>query len=163
MNVRNDSGTFRFVHESIIAASPADVFHFHERPEALRLLTPWWSGARIMSPPRDLRTGSIAVIHLGFGRLTMEWIAEHTVYEPPGLFVERQVFGPFAHWEHFHHFLSDRAGARLRDEIYYRPPLGLLGRLANPFVIQPFLRALFRYRHARTRQALAGAPTPTTT
>jgi ligand-binding SRPBCC domain-containing protein len=155
------SRNYRFVYESPVAVSPAALFHFHEQPEALRILTPWWSGARVTKPPEDLKTGAMAVIRLGFGKLSVEWIAEHTVYEPPHLFVERQVLGPFAHWEHYHHCTSDPAGTRLRDEIFYRPPFGLLGRLANPILIRPFLRALFRYRHAMTRQALEGAGTST--
>jgi len=38
----------RLVFESRIDASPERVFAFHERPDAFRLLTPWWSGARVV-------------------------------------------------------------------------------------------------------------------
>jgi hypothetical protein len=61
------------------------------------------------------------------------------------------VQGPFRKWRHRHVIAAHAAGAVLRDEIEYEPPLGLLGRLAAPFVIIPRLERLFDYRHAVTR------------
>jgi ligand-binding SRPBCC domain-containing protein len=39
----------------------------------------------------------------------------------------------------------------LRDEIEYEPPLGALGRLLAPVLVEARLRKLFDYRHEVTR------------
>lgn len=148
------------VFQSRIAAPPAVVFAFHERPDAARLLTPVWSGARVVAPAPSLRPGATAVIRLGCGPLAMDWVARHVVYEPPRLFVDRQESGPFVAWEHRHQVLpapsaGDGAAAAesiLRDEVRYCPPLGALGEVADLLLIRPFLRRLFRHRHAVTRR-----------
>ena len=44
-----------FVHESVIPASVARVFAFHEHSDALRLLTPPWERVEIIQPPTSLR------------------------------------------------------------------------------------------------------------
>jgi ligand-binding SRPBCC domain-containing protein len=62
-----------------------------------------------------------------------------------------QTAGPFRYWRHRHIIIPHKDGALLRDEIEYAPPLGLLGRLAAPLMIEPRLRKLFDYRHEVTR------------
>jgi ligand-binding SRPBCC domain-containing protein len=84
--------------ETSIAASPERVFAFHERPDAFALLTPWWSGARIVHAAASLRPGQRALLVLGRGPLSVEWEAVHEMYEPRTCFVESQVRGPFRCW-----------------------------------------------------------------
>lgn len=143
------SGPRRLVFESYIPASPERVFAFHERPDAFALLTPWWSGSRVVRPPQSLRPGERAL--LGRGPLAREWEAIHEVYEPPTCFVESQVRGPFRSWRHRHLVLPEGSGARLRDELEYAPPGGVLAPLVDR-LLQPFLRRLFAYRHAVTQR-----------
>ena len=81
----------------------------------------------------------------------MRWVARHTAYDPPRSFEDVQERGPFRRWRHRHVVEPHPQGATLRDEIDYEPPLGPLGRLAEPFLIKPRLRKLFDYRHAVTR------------
>lgn len=138
------------VFESHLAAAPARVFAFHERADAFRLLTPWWSGARIIRPAASLRPGERALLRLGPGPLSIEWEAVHELYEPPTCFVESQVRGPFKFWQHRHLVLPDRPdGARLRDELDYELPGGILAPLLDR-PVRLFLRRLFAYRHAVT-------------
>jgi ligand-binding SRPBCC domain-containing protein len=65
--------------------------------------------------------------------------------------------GPFARWHHKHQFLPHEDGCRLRDEIEYAPPLGWLGRLADPIAVRPRLERLFAYRHEVTRREVLAA------
>ena len=143
--------------ESAIAASPECVFAFHERPDAFALLTPWWSGARVVRAAASLRPGQRALLVLGRGPLSVEWEAVHEIYEPPTCFVESQVRGPFRRWRHRHLVLPDGDGARLRDELEYELPGGSLAPLLD-LVLRPFLEQLFACRHAITRRQLAAAP-----
>jgi ligand-binding SRPBCC domain-containing protein len=144
-----------FVHRSVMPASPDEVFAFHERPEAFRLLTPWWSGAQVVVAAPHLRPGARAVLRLGPPLLRRTWVVEHTVYDPPHEFVDRQVCGPFQSWEHHHRILPHARGALLIDEVTYAVPSGLLGRVAAVVLVRPYLGLLFAHRHHVTRQYLA--------
>jgi ligand-binding SRPBCC domain-containing protein len=151
----------RLVFDSYICAPPASVFAFHERADAFRLLTPWWSGARVIRPAVSLEPGQRALLCLGCGPLAIEWEALHETYEPSTCFVESQVCGPFKFWRHRHLILPAAAGgARLRDELEYELPGGILA----PFLDLPvrlFLGRLFAYRHAVTaRHVLDGHAVP---
>jgi ligand-binding SRPBCC domain-containing protein len=154
------TGLRHLAFESNIAAAPESVFAFHERPDAVALLTPWWSGARVVRPAASLQPGERALLVLGRGPLSIEWEAVHEIYEPPTRFVESQVRGPFRRWRHVHVVLPDGSGARLRDELEYELRGGMLAPLMD-WVLRPFLRRLFAYRHAITRQSVTAAPHPT--
>lgn len=142
----------KFVRESIIRAAPERVFAFHELPDALARLTPPWERARVVRAAPNLQVGAEAVIETRlFGLLPVEWVARHTHYDPPRMFEDVQLKGPFKRWRHRHFVEPHAEGALLRDEIDYEPPLGPLGRLAAPFMVERRLKKLFDYRHRVTR------------
>lgn len=143
----------RFVKESLIRASPERVFSFHLQPDVLRLLLPPWESARIIESASISDVGSKAVIETSlFGPITVKWVAEHTVYDPPHRFEDIQIKGPFRSWHHSHIIQPHESGAILQDKIDYEPPLGFLGRMLAPFLIDSRLQRLFDYRHQITRE-----------
>jgi ligand-binding SRPBCC domain-containing protein len=147
----------RFVKQSLIQASPERVFAFHEQPDALVLLLPPWESARVVQSAKISEVGSRAIVETRIlGPVTVQWIAEHTVYEPPHLFEDVQIKGPFRSWCHRHFVEPHNDGATLRDEIDYEPPFGILGRAFAPLVIESRLRKLFSYRHQVTREWCEG-------
>jgi hypothetical protein len=147
----------RFVKESVIRAAPERVFAFHELPDAITRLIPPWESSRVVEPAPNLHPGSITLIDTRlFGLFTVRWEALHTAYERPRMFEDVQVRGPFKSWRHRHIVEPCREGARLRDEIEYEPPLGLLGKWVAPLLIVPRLQKLFDYRHQITRDWAEG-------
>jgi ligand-binding SRPBCC domain-containing protein len=143
----------RFVKESVIRASPERVFAFHEQPDALVLLLPPWESARVAQSAKISEVGAQAIVVTRvFGPIEVQWIAQHTAYEPPHMFEDIQIKGPFRSWRHRHFVEPHKDGATLRDEIDYEPPLGFLGRALAPFLIESRLRKLFDYRHQVTRE-----------
>ena len=146
-------GTQTFVKESVIRALPERVFAFHELPDALPRLTPPSESAQIVQAAPDIKVGSRAIIETRmFGLFPVRWVAEHTRYDPPHMFEDVQVEGPFRRWRHRHIIKPHPEGAVLRDEIEYEPPLGFIGNLAAPFFIVPRLKKVFEYRHRVTRE-----------
>ncbi|HVF57597.1 MAG TPA: SRPBCC family protein [Pyrinomonadaceae bacterium] len=146
-----------FVKESIVRATPERVFAFHEQPDVLRRLMPPWERTRVVRSAPDLKVGSSAVIETRiFGLFPVRWVAEHTAYDPPRMFEDVQVAGPFKSWRHRHIVTPHADGAALRDEIEFEPPFGLLGRLASPLLIERRLRRLFEHRHAVTKDWCEG-------
>lgn len=142
----------QFVKESVIKASPERVFAFHEQPDVLTLLIPPWESAKVIEAARISAVGSKAIIETRIiGPITIRWIAEHTVYDPPHKFEDVQIKGPFRAWRHQHIIQPADGGALLRDQIHYEPPLGFLGRLMAPLLVERRLKQLFDYRHRVTR------------
>ena len=143
----------KFVKESVIKAAPERVFAFHELPDAFERLMPPWENARIIQKADITKIGSQAIIEQKiFGIFPSRWVAEHTKYEPPKMFEDVQISGPFRKWRHQHIVLPHAEGTILRDEIEYEPPLSILGKVTAPFVIVPRLEKMFEYRHEVTRR-----------
>ena len=142
-----------FVKESKIAATPSDVFNFHESPGALTRLTPPWEKVRLVEGGESLRPGTRAVLEMRVGPLRLHWIAEHTEYIKGTMFADRQISGPFKSWYHRHRFLDDgQGGTLLSDEVEYEPPLGAIGRLFSKGYIERKLNRMFYYRHETTKK-----------
>ncbi len=143
----------RYIKESVIAAPPERVFAFHELPDAFERLVPPWENASVVQTADISMIGSRAIIEIKtLGVIPVRWVAEHTAYDPPRMFEDIQISGPFKSWRHRHIIEPHETGAVLRDEIEYEPPMGFLGTLAAPFAIEPKLRAMFDYRHEVTRE-----------
>lgn len=145
----------RFVKESRIAAPPAEVFRFHEKPDALKQLIPPWEPMRVAEASGGLQPGSRVILVGSVFGLAIRWVAVHTEYDPPRRFADRQEAGPFDYWYHRHEFLDDGAGGTLlRDEVEYLPPFGLPGRWLLDGMIRWKLTRMFDYRHDTTRRLL---------
>ena len=143
----------RFVIESVINASPERVFAFHELPDAFERLVPPWDDVRVIQKADISMVGARAIIEMKiFGLITTRWVAEHTAYDPPRMFEDVQISGPFKSWRHRHIVEPHADGGMLRDEIEYEPPFWIFGAFAAPFAVVPKLEKMFDYRHEVTRK-----------
>ena len=150
-----------FVKETRIAAPPVRVFDFHETPGAIERLTPPWERVVVESGGGLIRPGSRIALRTSLGPLRLRWVAEHTEYDPPGLFADRQLSGPFASWYHRHWMIDDgRGGTLLRDEVEFALPLGTIGRWIGSGYVERKLRRLFDYRHDVTRRIVEAGDFP---
>jgi ligand-binding SRPBCC domain-containing protein len=153
-----------FVKESRFPARPADVFHFHERGDALARLIPPGEPLRVLVAPTSLKPGTKVILRGSLFGLPLTWVAVHTEYDPPRQFADRQESGPFEYWHHRHHVLDDGAGGTiLRDEVEYALPFGRCGRVLGGRLVRKKLNELFDYRHEATRQALCEPETTSRT
>ncbi|NNE46724.1 MAG: TIGR01777 family protein [Rhodothermales bacterium] len=142
-----------FSYSSELEQPPAEVFAWHERPGALARLTPPWVPMRLESF-EGIRDGDKARIRLGWGPLSVLWVAGHRDYTPGQSFTDDQLDGPFASWTHTHRFEeTERGGCRLTDSIDFKLPAGSVGALAAGHV-RTSLEAQFAYRHAITKNDL---------
>jgi hypothetical protein len=144
----------RFVRQSLIRASPECVFAFHEQPDVLHKLMPPWESARVIQQADISQIGARTIVEARvLGPFKSTWISQHTIYQPPRVFEDIQLKGPFKKWRHRHVVEPHADGAVLRDEIDYEPPMGFLGRFFARRVIQERLSRLFDYRHEVTRES----------
>lgn len=140
--------------QSVLIDAPVDeVFRFHERPDALALLSPAFPPVRMISRTgQGIEPGSQVELRVGVVR----WVARHTVYERNRLFVDEQIQGPFAKWIHRHEFEPAGAGTRLTDRIEYQLPGGTLVNSLLAWTVTVGLRNMFKHRHRVTRKLVAG-------
>lgn len=150
----------KFEQSTEIRASAIALRKWHFEKGAFERLTPPWEKVKIIESPGELTNGCRAVIEIGVGPFKQTWIAEHEITENG--FIDRQVEGPFAFWEHHHQFLPlDVNASRLVDSISFRLPFGALGRIFGAPLVRAKLKRLFRYRHEVTREALENVTLPT--
>jgi len=143
----------RFTKSTVINASPERVFEFHLLPDAFERLVPPWEDAKIIQKADVTKVGSRAIIEQKiFGLVPMQWVAEHTAYDPPKMFEDVQISGPFKSWRHSHIVEAHPDGAVLIDEIEFEPPMGFLGTMVAPVVILPKIEKMFDFRHEVTKK-----------
>jgi ligand-binding SRPBCC domain-containing protein len=132
----------------------AEVFAFFSRAENLGRITPPELAFRILTPlPIEMRPGALIDYAIGLWLIPMRWRTKILRWRPPASFVDVQVRGPYAEWEHSHFFLETERGTQVIDEVRYRLPLGMLGRLLHPLV-RLQLRRIFGYRQRRVLELL---------
>lgn len=131
-----------------VAAPRSEVFAFFACPENLAEITPAVLGFEILTPsPIAMRAGALIDYVLSLGPLPLRWRTLITSYEPPHLFVDEQLQGPYSFWHHTHRFTELPAGGtRLDDIVRYVLPLGLLGSMAHALVVRHQLARIFDHR-----------------
>lgn len=136
-----------FIMSTIVEAPVETVFGFHEREDALRILSPRFPRLKIIRKTGGISQGSRVELKIG----PFLWTALHTAYEKNRLFTDQQVQGPFAKWVHRHEFESVGQTTRLTDRVKYQLPGGeWINRLFG-WAVQLALRHMFRRRHRITK------------
>jgi len=139
---------------------PATVFAFFADAANLEVITPPELQFLITTPlPVAMKKGALIDYKLRLHGIPFSWRTRISEWEPPFRFVDEQLRGPYALWEHTHTFTEAPGGGTLvQDTVRYRMPLGFLGRLALPLVRRDLSR-IFGYREVRVRQLLGSLPT----
>jgi ligand-binding SRPBCC domain-containing protein len=145
--------------EQIVPAAPARAFALFADAHNLERITPPWLRFRILTPaPIRMDTGTRIDYRLVLHGLPLRWTAEIREWEPGHRFVDVQVRGPYALWEHTHTFEPAGSGTALRDVVRYALPLGPLGELANRFLVRRDLERIFDFRQRAALSLLASSP-----
>lgn len=129
--------------------APIDkVFAFFSDAENLERITPSDLGFHIVTPtPFEIRKGTLIDYKLTLHGFPLGWRTEITHWEPPHLFEDTQISGPYKQWIHQHRFTEVEGGKTLmEDEVRYRLPFEPLGDIAN-FLIERQVAGIFKYRN----------------
>ena len=137
-----------FVKSVLIDAPVSRVFAFHEREDALTLLSPAFPPMRVIRRMGGIQSGAQVELRVG----PFRWVALHTAYERDRPFVDEQIAGPFAGWIHRHEF-EDLAGrTRLTDRLEYRLRGGALVNALCGWAVALGLSLMFAHRHRVTKR-----------
>lgn len=124
-----------------------EVFDFFSRAENLQELTPPWLHFHILSvDPQPVRKGTLIRYSLRWRIFPIRWTTEIVEWDPPHGFVDVQLKGPYQLWRHQHRFIAEGNGTRILDEIQYRLPFGVFGKLAHALKVRHDVEGIFNYR-----------------
>ncbi len=133
-------------------------FAFFADAGNLEAITPPWLRFRILTPqPIHLGEGTLIEYRLALHGVPVRWRTRIERWEPGKRFVDTQVDGPFALWEHTHTFAEERGGTLIRDRVAYRMPLGPVGSLVHRLLIGRDLERIFDYRRDAIARLLEGS------
>lgn len=126
-------------------------WQFLSDPKNLKTITPAYMSFDILSKiDRPLYTGQIIQYHVTpLLRIKTKWVSEITHIQEKEYFVDEQMYGPYALWHHKHFVKEIEGGVLLEDIIDYKVPLGILGQIVHPFLVQPKLEEIFKYRQEK--------------
>ena len=131
-----------------------EVFAFFAEAGNLERITPPQLRFEVLTPlPLEMRRGTLLEYRLGLFGIPFGWRTRIEAWDPPHGFIDVQLKGPYAIWEHTHAFAATETGTLIDDRVRYRLPLSPLGDAAYPLVRRQLAR-IFAYRQDAVREAL---------
>lgn len=133
---------YHFAYDSELPFSADEVFAWHRREGALDRMIPPWVQAKVLQRGDPSQVGSLTIMQMGRGPISLRWIAEHVGFTPGREFIDEQKKGPFKFWRHIHRVEAREDGCVYKDIIEYTPSFFL-----SKSFVEKELQRQFAFRH----------------
>lgn len=137
----------------VVVHRPIDeVFAFFADAGNLERITPPELNFHILTPqPVVMKQGTRLDYRLALFGVRFGWQTLISTWEPPVLFVDEQIKGPYRQWIHTHRFVENADGTEVFDHVQYQLPLWPMGEIVLPIVRRQVSR-IFDYREQVIRE-----------
>jgi len=145
-----------FKSEIWLPLQPEHLFSFFADAANLEAITPPWLRFKILTPaPIEMRDGTLIDYTLLIHGLPVKWRTRINGWQPPHVFVDEQLRGPYRKWIHQHTFDRVDGGTLMRDIVNYAVPFDFV---VHSWLVRPDIEKIFRYRsdHLRRRFCTPG-------
>ena len=130
------------------------IWEFASSPKNLKKITPDYMLFNITSNNNDkIYPGMIISYNVApILNIKLNWVTEITQVFENKYFIDEQRIGPYSLWHHQHLFELEDDKVKMTDIVTYKPPFGLLGRIANSLFIKKQLESIFEFRRNKMNQ-----------
>jgi ligand-binding SRPBCC domain-containing protein len=145
------SGIYTLESSQFLNVGLEQAWNFFSSPENLATITPSHmrfvitSGATGKIFPGQIITYKVSP----FTGFLTNWVTEITHVSNGAFFVDEQRFGPYAMWHHLHRFEETNGGVLMTDQVSYKLPWGILGKIAHAFFVKNQLKQIFEFREQK--------------
>ena len=136
---------------TLIDCSEKELFDFHLDTNNIKLITPKHTKVELLDYEDSTYEGKIVKIKTTRAFISMNWIIKIEKLQYPNLMVDVAIKSPCSYWEHSHIFTQKGNLCELKDNIKFKLPFGIFGKLILPF-IKKDIKNMFEYRHLQTKK-----------
>ncbi|MCA9046033.1 MAG: SRPBCC family protein [Planctomycetaceae bacterium] len=132
-----------------------EVFPFFADAFNLERITPPWLHFHVVSPaPIEMSEGTLIDYRLRLHGIPFSWRTLISRWEPPFMFVDQQLRGPYRLWHHEHQFIEAAGGTLVRDVVDYSVPGGAF---IHWLMVERDVRKIFEFRMQQIIQHFSAA------
>ncbi len=130
-----------------INRSRTEVFEFFANAENLQKICPPELDFTMLTPlPFEIRKGTLIDYNIRFHGFPIKWRTLISELDPPHLFIDESVKGPYKQWIHQHIFTKNEKGeTNIEDTVRYRLPFEPFGDIGQ-WLVRRELNYIFDYR-----------------
>lgn len=151
----------RFEYHQVLPISQQAAWEFFSQPMNLAKITPAeMHFEHIDGEDCPIYAGQIFTHRVRpMFRIPVRWTSEIAHVSAPHYFADRQVAGPFAHWQHLHRFEAvDAEHTRVIDVVHCALPAGMLGDFVGKSWMNRLLHQTFAHRHSALQELFFSSP-----
>jgi ligand-binding SRPBCC domain-containing protein len=149
VNISRDGRGWVVHTEQVFPKTPDEIFPFFSDAHNLEKITPGFLRFNVLTPrPIDMKSGTIIDYKLKVRGVPIRWRTRIESFDPPRMFVDNQIKGPYQRWHHTHTFqpTPDGKGTIAKDRVEYEPPGWFLKPVINFLFVQRDVKAIFEHR-----------------
>lgn len=145
---------YQLIKKQVIDSDMTTCWNFFSSPANLQTITPDYMGFKIISNlPEKMYEGMMIEYKVSpLLGIPLTWVTEIKTVKEGVFFVDEQRQGPYKMWHHEHHFEEVEGGVLMTDIVSYILPLGLIGKLFSPILVEPKLQGIFDYRYEKVEE-----------
>lgn len=123
------------------------LFDFFSKAENLNKITPPVLGFKIITPlPVEMKKGTLIDYKIKLNGIPFNWRTEITKWEPPFLFEDTQIRGPYKIWIHEHRFEEKDGVTYMTDTVKYLSPGSIFEFIPHYLIVKKKVEFIFDYR-----------------